>query len=345
MAARELRYAWFEELLETNSFDCAATAHHLNDSIETVLLNWIHGRAAEGLTGIPVRNKKIIRPLLFATRHTIEEYALAHRLSWREDASNLTDEYSRNFLRHQVIPKLKELNPSLEETVQLGMEKFKSNVELEQLAVQHLKSRYLKISGNEVTISKEVFENFHHRAPLLWQLIREFHFTYAVCQDVVRALRGQPGKRFLSPTHQLVIDRSLLIITPHEDFPTSADIGENQASASLGPWNMQIESFTGTALPTHRNVAVLDAAHLQFPLVWRTWQPGDYFYPLGMEHKKKISDFLVDLKVPVSGKPHITVLESAGQVIWVVGYRIDNRFKVTDSTKQALQFTVYPHFI
>lgn len=344
MAARELRYAWFDELLDSARYNFVATAHHLNDSIETVLLNWTHGGSSEGLLGIPVKNNRIIRPLLFASRPAIEVYAQSTNLSWREDASNLTDNYPRNFLRHQVVPKLKKLNPSFEETFKSGLEKLRAGHRLEQLALSQLQSDFIKMPGKHVIVEKELFEKIEHSPVILWRLIRNFHFTLPVCEDIIHALPGQPGKRFLSPTHQLVIDRSTLIITEHTDFWNPTEIGAAQTSASLGPWNMTIEKVDGKAPPDDPDIAVLDMDHLHFPVVWRTWQPGDFFYPLGMEHKKKVSDFLIDNKVPLSNKPHVTVLESAGRIIWVVGYRIDNRFKVSDSTKQAVQFTVSPYF-
>ncbi|QOI97612.1 MAG: tRNA lysidine(34) synthetase TilS [Flammeovirgaceae bacterium] len=344
MAARELRYAWFDELLEKENYNYLSTAHHLNDSIETVLLNWIHGGASEGLLGIPVKNNHIIRPLLFASRKMIETYATEKKLVWREDASNQTDDYPRNFLRHQVVPKLQALNPSLEETFQLGLEKLKAGHALETLAVNQLREAYFKAEESKVIIRKEVFEKIQHPL-MLWYLLREYHFTPAVCYDVVQALRAQPGKRFLSPTHQLVIDRTTLIITPHKKFWQPVEITSVQATASLGPWDMTIEPVTGKAISADAGSALLDKDLVKFPLVWRTWKPGDFFYPLGMTHKKKISDFLIDNKVPLSDKPHVTVLESAGQIMWVVGYRIDNRFKVTAATQQALQFTLHPHFI
>jgi tRNA(Ile)-lysidine synthase len=344
MAARELRYAWFDELLDTEKYDFIATAHHLNDSIETVLLNWIHGGSPEGLLGIPVKNNRIIRPLLFASRGTIQAYAQSANIAWREDTSNLTDEYARNYLRHQVVPRLKELNPSLEETFLQGLQKLKAGHTLEQMAVNRLKQNYFSGAPSHVVIQKELFQEIHDPA-ILWYLLREYHFSPAVCGDIVQALTSQPGKQFLSPTHRLVIDRSTLIITQHENFWQPTEISTAQAFASIGPWDMAIESARSQPIPADPDIALLDKDRVEFPLVWRTWQPGDFFYPLGMEHRKKVSDFLVDSKVPLSDKPHVTVLVSAGQIIWVVGYRIDNRFKVTPATKEALRFTVYPHFV
>jgi len=344
LAARELRYAWFDELMADEQYALLATAHHLNDSIETVLLNWVHGGTASGLLGIPVKNNHVIRPLLFASRKEIETYATKKKLAWREDASNLTDDYPRNFLRHQVIPQLKVLNPSLEETFRQGLEKLTAGQALKQLAIDQLKKEFFSEKPPHIIIRKELFQKIHNPV-VLWYLIRNYHFTPAACTDVVYALSSQPGKQFLSPTHRLVIDRATLIITPHEDFWKPAEILSGQTSASIGPWNMTIESFSGHELPADPDVAVLDKDCIEFPLLWRTWKPGDFFYPLGMNHRKKVSDFLIDSKIPRSDKPHITVLESAGRIIWVVGHRIDNRFKVTPLTKAALRFTVYPHFV
>ncbi len=344
MAARELRYAWFNELLEQERYTVLATAHHLNDSIETVLLNWVHGGASDGLLGIPVRNRNIIRPLLFASRKDIEKYAHEKNLAWREDASNQTDDYPRNFVRHQVIPKLQALNPALEETFRQGLEKLKAGQALQRLAVDQLTQEFFADNPPNVIIRKELFQKISDPL-MLWYLLRNYHFTPAVCEDMVQAISSQPGKQFFSPTHRLVMDRSTLIITPHENFWNPVEITPAQTSAALGPWDMTITSFSGRDIPADPDIAVLDKDLLEFPLVWRPWKPGDFFYPLGMEHRKKVSDFLIDSKVPLSDKPHVTVLESAGQIIWVAGYRIDNRFKVTPATKQALQFTLHLHFV
>ncbi|MFN3840659.1 MAG: tRNA lysidine(34) synthetase TilS [Cyclobacteriaceae bacterium] len=345
MAARELRYAWFDELLESTEFSLLATAHHLNDSIETVLLNWIHGGSSDGLLGIPVKNNRTIRPLLFASRSAIEDYATQKKLSWREDSSNLTDGYPRNFLRHHVVPKLKELNPSLENTFLQGLERLRAGHALEQYAVDQLKKEYIVEEEKKTTIQKTLFKAIHHHPFILWRLVHHYHFTPAVCEDIVQAISGQPGKRFLSPTHQLIVDRTTLIVTPHDQFWNPIEIHNDQNHASLGPWDLTIETLNNPVFTDHADVAVLDKDRIQFPLVWRVWKPGDFFYPLGMEHKKKVSDFLIDSKVPNSDKPYVTVIESAGKIMWVVGYRIDNRFKITTGTQKALQLTVSPHFI
>jgi tRNA(Ile)-lysidine synthase len=158
-------------------------------------------------------------------------------------------------------------------------------------------------------------------------------------------LNAQPGKRFLSPTHELVIDRQEIVITEHQDFWKDILIQEMQAMASLGPWNMEIEKSASLEVSSESMTAVLDAEKITFPLLWRTWKSGDFFYPLGMEHKRKVSDFLIDKKVSVAEKKTVTVLESNGEILWVVGYRIDNRFKLTDRTRSVLKLSIHPHFV
>jgi tRNA(Ile)-lysidine synthase len=341
MAARELRYAWFDELLEQYHFEWVATAHHVNDSIETVLLNWTRGASLEGFSGIPVKNRRTIRPMLFATRSDIEEYARGHKINWREDESNATDDYERNFIRHQVIPKLKEINPALESTIQRGFEKIADELSFLSAQLEEWKQKHVTNTGKNITIEKKYVLN----AGMLWRIIRELGFNFDQCENIVTALNAQPGKRFLSPTHELVIDRQEIVITEHQDFWKDILIQEMQAMASLGPWNMEIEKSASLEVSSESMTAVLDAEKITFPLLWRTWKSGDFFYPLGMEHKRKVSDFLIDKKVSVAEKKTVTVLESNGEILWVVGYRIDNRFKLTDRTRSVLKLSIHPHFV
>ncbi|MEO7989762.1 MAG: tRNA lysidine(34) synthetase TilS [Chryseolinea sp.] len=344
MAARELRYAWFDYLLEENQYQFLATGHHFDDTIETILLNWTRGSSVEGLAGIPVKNNKIIRPLLFATRSQVEKYAAEKGIQWREDQSNLTDDYQRNFIRHQIVPKLKELNPSLETTLHAGLEKIQGDLELIHFQTEEWKKDFLSIEGEKVTIEKKGFDSFQQSAPLLWRCIREYGFNFEQTREIVLVLNGQSGKQFLTPSHKLVIDREKIIITPHVDFWNNTQIKDGQTTAVLGSWNMEIEKLTDVSKSNNVFEAKLDTDKITFPLVWRKWKAGDIFYPLGMEHRKKVSDFLIDNKVPVSDKDVVTVLESNGEIVWVVGYRIDNRFKITPTTTSTLLFTLSPYF-
>jgi len=344
MAARELRYAWFDELLELEHFDRVATAHHVNDSIETVLLNWVNGSSLDGFTGIPVKNGKIVRPLLFATRMEIEHYAQKSNIEWREDASNNTIDYQRNFIRHKITPLLRELNPSLERTIQRGMDKLTAEKELLDQGFKRWKHEFVNHFPEKMIIQKKAFDQYQHGgAFILYRLINHLGFNYDACVSILGSLQGQPGKRFIGAAHDLIIDRDELVIFPKVDFWKKVDVKEGQHQVLLGSWNMEIAE--GDDLITSDKFrAVVDAGKIKFPLTWRQWQPGDVFYPLGMDHRKKVSDLLIDEKVSLADKSRVTVLESDGQIIWVVGYRLDNRCKVTPETRKVIRFLVTPYF-
>lgn len=344
MAARELRYDWFRQLLAGENYDCLATAHHLNDSLETTLINFTRGTGLPGLIGIQPDKNNIIRPLAYFSREQIEVYARAAKLEWREDSSNSTDDYARNFIRHQVIPKLKELNPSLEETFARNTERLTAAKQLMDLGIDKIKSEYLEVQREQVLIHKSLFEKFWQPA-VLFELIREFGFKLDECAKIIEASKGHSGKRFLSPDHRLVVDRDTLQITPHPVQWTEIHIEEDQQQALFGSWDLTLSTETTWQIQNDRFIAWIDKDKLAYPLVWRLWGEGDYFYPLGMDHKKKVSDFLIDSKVSISDKDHVTVLESAGRIIWVAGYRIDNRFKISENTKSALLLRLKPFFV
>ena len=340
MAARELRYAWFEDLVKTNSFNFLATGHHFDDSMETILLNLTKGTSTEGLAGIPVKNKNIIRPLLFATRAYVAKYASEKVFPWREDESNLTDDYQRNFVRHHIIPKLKELNPSLETTWQHGLEKIEGDIELLQLGFDSWKAKFIVESADRIEINKKAFWNFYGGASALWRYIKALAFNFEQAREIVQAINGQSGKRFLSPTHFLIVDRDHLIITPHPEEWSAVRIENGEREIPLGPWRMFFSTGVTTTTGADKMEAALDADALKFPLTWRKWKKGDAFQPLGMQHRKKLSDFLVDNKISVADKNITTVLESDGEIVYVVGWRIDDRFKIRESTKRVLNIRV-----
>jgi tRNA(Ile)-lysidine synthase len=344
MAARELRYAWFDSLLAEHQYQYVATAHHLNDSIETVLLNWVHGGSSEAFGGIPVKNKRIIRPLLFASREALTQYALASNVVWREDHSNQSDDYERNYIRHHVIPHLKEMNPSLEQTILRGFEKSGGESALMTIGFENWKAEFVKVSSQRLQISKKAFHQMTYAPSVLWRLLRPYSFSFDTCSDVIASLHGQSGKRFLSSSHQLVVDREDLIVMPQPRDWNETIISDGQQKAILGSWLMSIEN-TGLRKSGASNEATLDADKVKFPLTWRKWRAGDAFYPLGMGHKKKLSDFLIDNKISVSDKDYVTVLVSAGEIIWVVGYRIDNRFRITEETQSTISFLMSPYFL
>jgi tRNA(Ile)-lysidine synthase len=336
MAARNLRYEWFNELLKKNGHRWLATGHHFDDTMETILLNLTKGTPTDGLVGIPVKNGNIIRPILFATRRQVEEYARRHGVVWREDQSNFTDDYQRNFIRHHIIPKLKELNPSLETTWQTSIEKIQGDLELLRHSFSDWKNKFVEESPDRITILKKGFDSYLAADSVLWRYIKTYSFNFEQSREIIHALNGQPGKRFLSPTHMLVVDRDSIIITHHQHEWDSVSIEEGQEESFLGPWKLQLLHVPEIRLNSGRMEAFFDADKVTFPLLWRNWKKGDSFQPLGMSHKKKISDFLVDNKLSLVDKKNVTVLESSGQIVYVVGWRIDDRFKITDQTKRIL---------
>ncbi len=340
MAARELRYAWFDDLMEIHYYTALATGHHFDDSMETILLNITRGAATDGMAGIPVKNGRVIRPLLFATRAQVEKYAAEHRLKWREDKSNLTDDYQRNFIRHKIIPQLKELNPSLETTWQNGIEKIQGELAILHDAFDGWCIKNITRTQDKIAIDKKGLNHGAQVNALLWRFIKTYGFNYEQTREIIHALNGQPGKKFLAPAFLLVVDRENIFITPRSDEWNEQHIGTLAGRHTLGPWELSLENTAPAVRGNDPREAVLDATHLQFPLVWRKWRAGDFFHPLGMDHKKKLSDFFIDKKLSVADKETITVLESAGQIVWVVGHRIDDRFKVTPQTQRALRFVL-----
>lgn len=346
MAARDLRYTWFHELADKEHFDYIATAHHLNDSIETTLLNLVSGRGADGLTGIAAQNGKVIRPLLFASRKQIEKYAADHSITWREDSSNSHDDYKRNFIRHRIIPQLSQLNPSLLDSINRSIRKNEGIIELEREAIASFESRYVNKEAGRIAIDKTALQQYQHKASVLYEISKAYGFSLEQCGQIVPAIQGQSGKSFSSSSHQLVIDRDKLIITLHAEIREEVVIAQSDTISVLGTQRLQLEESSDTTIGEAENgYHSFDADKVSYPLTWRTWKEGDFFYPLGMENKKKISDFLIDNKVPVNDKAKVTVLESKGEIMWVVGHRISHHFRIRPLTKRALRIKVLPHFM
>lgn len=338
MAARDLRYKWFNELVVQHRFQFIATAHHLNDSLETALLNLARGAGLEGLTGIAPLSGNRFRPLMFATLAEIETYAAENEIAWREDSSNQTNAYQRNLIRHRVIPELKKINPALEAGFVSMVLKINHDLAILNAENQKWNSVYIASSGAEIKINKEGLQPA--ALPHLWRKLRNYGFNWEQTELIQHAAVGQPGKIFYSASHSLTVDRGFLVIAkltaPIDAVSIPLDNGKYQSVKQ----ELRVEKDQPPLFVSDRNVAVLDQNTLSRDLIWRSWQPGDSFIPLGMTQRKKISDFLVDEKVPLGLKTRVTVLESDGEIAWVVGFRIDNRFKITTDTRQAVVFRV-----
>lgn len=335
MAARELRYAWFEELCLQENYQKVATAHHLNDSLETVLLNLAKGTSISGMRGIlPVRGR-IIRPMLDFSRAELEQMMKAAGLTWREDSSNQDTYYQRNLIRTRVVAPLMSINPDLLGTFRDTIARNREVEQVFQAAIAQLRAIAVREEEGHVLISKAQLTG----AYVLEQLLKPYAFGYAQAKEVWKAINGHSGTRFSSRTHDLVIDRHHLVITPvtaHEQTETLI-INTRDTRVTISGKAYELVIIDSGEMPEgwkNSNHAFLDLDKLRFPLRLRTWQEGDYFCPLGMKGKKKLSDFMIDRKIPVSLKPKLRVLESAGEIAWVVGFRVDDRFKITADTRR-----------
>jgi tRNA(Ile)-lysidine synthase len=340
MAARDLRYSWLEQIRADSGYHYIALAHHANDVMETMLLNLTRGTGVAGLHGILPKKEKLIRPLLFLKRGEIDELIVQTGIAYREDTSNLSSKYARNLIRIEVIPLLKKLNPSLEETFEANRKRFSDLEVLLNERVNELKQQLFKRRKNEeYEISLTDIRKLKPLNTLLYELFHPYGFTEAVLHDLVSSWDGLPGKVFSSTSHNLSLDRDRLILTVKETTsPVSMKIEEEGMSFE---WNRQsfrsdIISAENWQISKEKNIAQLDADLLQFPLTLRNWESGDYFYPIGMKGKKKLSDFFIEQKIPLPHKHGIGVLQNNdGNIVWVAGFRINDRYKVTIGTKKV----------
>ena len=344
MAARVLRYEWFETVRRAGGFDYVAAAHHLNDTLETVLLNLAKGTGIAGLHGIQPKNGRVIRPMLFADREEIYAYVVENQLAWREDSSNQSSHYQRNLIRNEVVPLLKTINPNLENTIERTAERV---LAIEKILFSEIERLQAQICRQEKDVH---FIDFGRLQPetepvaKLEYLLKPFHFTYTQTRDIWQVLAAEPGRQFDSPTHRLVKDRTDLVITPkpmHDFIPATIGADQENFANELLSLEMHKLPADGFKIPTSPKIAALDYGLLKFPLKIRLWRQGDKFSPLGMEQKKKLSDFLIDAKVPQNIKERTHVLLSGDDIVWIAGMRIDNRFKITDKTETVYRVTMH----
>lgn len=340
MAARTLRYAWFQTLCEEYGFEKVATAHHINDSLETVLLHFTKGTGLTGLQGILPERGNYIRPLLFASKAAILKYANIEGLSWREDSSNHEDNYQRNLMRHQVVPWLQKLNPGLETTFRRTSERLSQTASILQEHVANICQKICHHQGPFYYVAIHIIRNKSWAPVVAWELLKTFGFNFV---QISRLLAHQhpSGTMIVAANHRLYVDRGYWIVTPccSGPAPQSYTIHTTTTSLAVPPHKLQCTYIPRTqyTIVANKEVAALNRAQLQFPLVVRKWQRGDVFYPLGMQQRKKLSDFLIDHRIPVPLKAQVWVVTSGGKIVWVLGHRIDDRFKVTTRTQQVYE--------
>ena len=351
VAARELRYNWFESLTanrqpltELESLRPfrgwgLATAHHADDNIETLLLNFFRGTGISGLHGILPKQGNIIRPLLFAKREEIIAYATEQNLTWVEDSSNASDKYSRNFVRHQVVPLMKSIYPQVETNLLGNIERFKEIELIYNAAIEQTKAKLVEVKGNEQHIPILKLKKQTPLKTIVFELIKDFGFAATQTEEAIKLLDAANGSFMASASHRLIINRSWLIIAPLQTEEATNIIieeGTKRIVFAKGELLLQTSNYASNYLPTAVTIAALNADEIKYPLLLRPYKQGDYFYPLGMLKKKKLSKFFIDQKLSKTDKERVWVLESDKRIVWVIGYRIDNRFKLKPSTGKQL---------
>jgi len=342
--ARNLRYAWFEKIRSTYQFSSICTAHHADDNAETMLMNLCRGTGIAGLHGIPERNGAIIRPLLFADRKTLQDYAGSAGIDYRNDSSNESDDYLRNALRHHVLPKIEALMPGAAGRM---LETSKHIAEAEEIYLRSIETERKKLlqpRGKDFYVPIKLLK---HRKPLntiCYELFKPFGFTAHQIPFVVDdLLNAESGKFIISPTHRLIRNRDFLIITSLQEQDTDLilieDFNQDVITAN-GSFKFEVLNKIPSQFEQGNTFAYVDIDKLEQPLILRRWKTGDYFYPLGMGmKKKKLSRFLIDQKMPIHEKEAVWVLESNKRIVWIAGLRLDERFKIKPSTQNVMRIT------
>ena len=337
--ARILRYEWFEQVRKEKGYSKIVTAHHANDNVETLLINLFKGTGIGGLHGILPDSNNILRPLLFATKEMISAYAYENDVRYRDDASNVTDDYLRNSIRNNIIPAVQHLFPNAVASVNESISRFAQAEVLYRRAIESERKKLVEKRGPDHYIP---IRKLSHRDPLptiLFELILPFGFHATQLTHVLGLLSSETGHYVSSQTHRIIRNRDFLIITTlptHtagliviEGAPCVVEAGKYHFSFSIHDKPKQID--------TDPNTACLDIGKVEFPMILRKWKTGDYLYPLGMKmKKKKVSKLLIEVKMPLHEKEHVWILESGKRIAWVAGLRPDERFKLTDATEKVL---------
>ncbi|MBI1341719.1 MAG: tRNA lysidine(34) synthetase TilS [Terrimonas sp.] len=346
--ARELRYAWFRQILEGEvpipsgqpAPDLVLTAHHADDNIETVLMNFFRGTGIKGLRGMQPRQNKLIRPLLFARKKELEAYAREHQLDYVTDSSNAAEIFTRNFFRNTLIPRVKEYFPAAEENILQNISRWGEAEILYQEAVEGHKRKLMEQRGDEYHIPVLKLKKSVPLVTLVYEIIKDFGFSAPQVQEVIALLDRESGKYIRSATHRIIRHRNWLIIAPIENKAAEMVIIDGEGNWDYPGGTLHLEKLSSPKISTSNQMATLSAGRIHFPLVLRKWKKGDYFYPLGLKKKKKVSRFLIDQKLSLSDKEKIWVLEMDQKIIWILGQRIDDRFKVLDTTQEVLKITI-----
>lgn len=346
MSARDLRYDWFNKIIKENDFSYLATAHHSDDSAETFIINLLRGTGIAGLHGILPKSNNIIRPLLFASRRNIREYALRHDIAFVEDSTNKDNKFTRNKIRNEVVPVLREISPNFDIIIKKNIERLRETELVFRKVVEEVKQKILRREKDYIKISIADALNLEPLHIFMYEILSEFGFNDANINAISEALsdKTSSGKVFFSEQYRLVRDRKYLFITKRELEENSNNYFiENYQTNIERPLKLQIEilrDLNFVRIPKEKNVAMFDFDLLKFPLQLRHWTNGDTFFPFGLHGKQKLSDFFTNQKYSLLDKEKQWLLCSGEDIIWVVGERIDDRFKITDKTKTIYKIEI-----
>lgn len=336
MAARELRYNWFEEKRSETGAQAIAVAHHRDDSVETVLMNLVRGTGIRGMSGIRPKNGYVVRPLLCVTRKEITTWLDAGNISYVTDSTNLSDAYTRNFIRLRILPLLEEINPSVRTAIARTADHLSATEVVYMHVVEQAKAEVLD-EGNRISIPALM----HYPSPdaILYELLKAYNFSRTVSEDIYASLEGEPGKLFFSPTHRLVKDRDCLLLSSVETKPEQTYVLSGNEEKWVGPVELSFNKVVISEnfhIRKDKNIAYFDYDKLTFPLTLRSWKDGDWFIPFGMKGRKKLSDYFSDRKFSRFEKERVWLLCSGNDIIWIVGERPDNRYSIGSATKCVL---------
>ncbi len=342
-AARKLRYDWFENVRKEQGFAYTLLAHHADDNIETLLMNFFRGSGLEGLTGMPEEKAAFhcLRPMLQIRRAEIEAFAKENKLLWVEDSSNNSSKYTRNFFRNELIPQVRKVFPQAEENLLNTIHRLQQTALLYKELAGGLKRKVCEVKGEEVHIPVLKLMKYKHTS-LIYEIIKDFGFGEKTVDEVLKLAEAASGKYIANERYRIIRHRAWFIIAPVTMTAETLVIDKEDEIVQFGSQQIQIKRIIKERFSFDKSSAVaqLDAKEIEFPLVLRKWKAGDYFYPLGMRKKKKLARFFIDQKLSKTEKEKVWVVESHKRIVWIVGYRIDDRFKVTNSSKEMLQFTL-----
>ncbi|MBK9480620.1 MAG: tRNA lysidine(34) synthetase TilS [Bacteroidetes bacterium] len=336
VAARTLRYDFFHTLLQQEPYDAIATAHHQDDNIETVLFHFFRGTGLRGLTGIPLESPSLIRPLLHVTKKEILQYASKHHITYREDSSNVKVDYTRNKLRNDMIPQLEAIFPAFKQNIAHNIQYLNEAYTVYERQIAQYKKKLIEQRGPDYYIPIRKLKHITPLKTVLYELIKDFHFGFEQAEQLITMMNSQSGKQIENTQFSILKNREFFIITAKKTSESAMIlIDKSMDTVTTSDFTLHCKQLITDDYQVQNDttIAQLNASMLEFPLLLRKWRPGDYMYPLGMKKKKKIARILIDLKIPMHEKDQTWVLESNKKIVWLVGLKTDDRYKITPQTK------------